>query len=222
MRELQESKDWVSTTDKYKRLQARWKEIGPVPEKFRTSIYEEFKAACDHFFDQRRAQNQEQNQEQEANLQVKLKVCDSLEAMSAEETLDLDVAYGLLDQFHEAGFVPRNAMKKIQNRFAEVTLKLLNASSLSDEDRQDLKINIEVGKIKGGPHSDRKMFRKENSLKRKIDNLESDISTWRNNMEFFASSKAADQLKKDFEAKIDKASEELKELRRELRMLHNS
>ena len=219
---LQESKDWVSTTDKYKRLQARWKEIGPVPEKFRTSIYEEFKAACDHFFDQRRAQNQEQNQEQEANLQVKLKVCDSLEAMSAEETLDLDVAYGLLDQFHEAGFVPRNAMKKIQNRFAEVTLKLLNASSLSDEDRQDMKINIEVGKIKGGPHSDRKMFRKENSLKRKIDNLESDISTWRNNMEFFASSKAADQLKKDFEAKIDKASEELKELRRELRMLHNS
>lgn len=219
---LMESTDWVSTTDKYKRLQGRWKEIGPVPEKFRTSIYEEFKAACDHFFDQRRAQNQEQNQEQEANLQVKLKICDSLEELAARDSVDLDVVYGLLDQYNEAGFVPRNAMKKIQNRFTEVTMKLINAPSLSDDDKQDLKINIQVGKIKGGPHADRKMFRKENSLKRKIENLESDISTWKNNLEFFASSKAADQLKQDFETKIDKANEELQELKRELKMLHNS
>jgi hypothetical protein len=219
---LQANTDWVATTDKYKRLQARWKEVGPVPEKYRTSIYEEFKAACDHFFDQRRAQNQEQNQEQEANLKVKLQVCDSLDALASESTLDLDVVYGLLDQFHEAGFVPRHSMKKIQNRFADVTKKLMSIDSLAEDDRQDLKINIEVGKIKGGPHADRKIFRKENSLKRKIENLESDISTWKNNMEFFASSKAADQLKQDFENKIVKASEELDELKKELRMLHNS
>ncbi len=219
---LQESSDWVATTDKYKRLQARWKEVGPVPEKFRTSIYEEFKAACDHFFDQRRAQNQEQNQEQEANLKVKMQVCDSLEAIAAEKQIDLDVVYGLLDQFHEAGFVPRHSMKKIQNRFTDVTQKLLKIEALHQDDRQDLKINIEVGKIKGGPHADRKIFRKENSLKRKIENLHSDISTWKNNLEFFASSKAADQLKQDFEAKIVKASEELDELKKELRMLHNS
>lgn len=219
---LQVNTDWVATTDKYKRLQARWKEVGPVPEKYRTSIYEEFKAACDHFFDQRRAQNQEQNQEQEANLKVKLQVCDSIDAIAAEVKVDLDIVYGLLDQFHEAGFVPRHSMKKVQNRFAEVTKKLMSIDSLEDNDRQDLKINIEVGKIKGGPHADRKMFRKENSLKRKIENLESDISTWKNNMEFFASSKAADQLKQDFETKIVKATEELDELKKELRMLHNS
>lgn len=219
---MQSNTDWVATTDKYKKLQARWKEVGPVPEKYRTSIYEEFKAACDHFFDQRRAQNQEQNQEQEANLKVKLQVCDSIEAIAGEDKVDLDVVYGLLDQFHEAGFVPRHSMKKIQNRFAEVTKKLMGIKSLEEDDLQDLKINIEVGKIKGGPHADRKIFRKENSLKRKIDNLESDISTWKNNMEFFASSKAADQLKQDFEAKIVKATDELDELKKELRMLHNS
>lgn len=219
---LQSNNDWVATTDKYKRLQARWKEVGPVPEKYRTSIYEEFKAACDHFFDQRRAQNQEQNQEQEANLKVKLQVCDSIDAVAEEGKVDLDVVYGLLDQFHEAGFVPRHSMKKVQNRFAEVTKKLMSIDSLEEDDRQDLKINIEVGKIKGGPHADRKIFRKENSLKRKIENLESDISTWKNNMEFFASSKAADQLKQDFETKIVKASEQLDELKKELRMVRNS
>lgn len=219
---LQVNTDWVATTDKYKRLQARWKEVGPVPEKFRTSIYEEFKAACDHFFDQRRAQNQEQNQEQEANLKVKIQVCDSLEAITTEGKLDLDIIYGLLDQFHEAGFVPRHSMKKVQNRFADVTKKLMSIDALEEDDRQDLKINIEVGKIKGGPHADRKIFRKENSLKRKIDSLESDISTWKNNLEFFASSKAADQLKQDFETKIVKATEQLGELKKELRMVRNS
>ena len=221
-RALQDNTDWIATTDKYKKLQARWKEIGPVPEKYRTSIYEEFKAACDHFFDLRRAQNQEQNQEQEANLKVKLQVCDSLDALATEDKLDLDVVYGLLDQFYEVGFVPRHSMKKVQNRFTEVTGKLLSLGSLEEDDRQDLKINIEVGKIKGGPHADRKIFRKENSLKRKIENLESDISTWKNNMEFFTSSKAADQLKQDFEDKIVKATAELDELKKELKMLHNA
>ena len=83
-------------------------------------------------------------------------------------------------------------------------------------------MNLQVGKLRGGPHGNKKMFRKENSLKRKIENLENDINNWKTNMEFFASSKAADQFKADFEAKIEKASEEVQSLRKELRMLKNA
>ena len=57
--ELKESTDWDSAAQRFKNLQAQWKEIGPVPEKVRKETYERFKAACDHFFNRRRDQNKE-------------------------------------------------------------------------------------------------------------------------------------------------------------------
>ncbi len=216
---MKDSQDWSGTTEAYKKLQAEWKEIGPVPEKFRNSIYEEFKKACDHFFEQRRSQNKEQEKAFEQNLSQKLEVCQEIGEIAKASELDIDRIYDLVDAFNELGFVPRNQIKSIQARFEEVINAVLESEALTDEDREDFRINVELGKLRGGPHANKKLFRKENSLKRKIETLESDINTWKTNMEFFASSKAADQLKKDFEEKITKAIEELKHLRKELRAI---
>ena len=218
---MKESQDWNKTTNDFKKLQAEWKEIGPVPEKFRNSIYEEFKTACDYFFNQRRGQNSEQEKSYEENFKQKDHICNQIAALSELE-INLEQIYDLIDQYNELGFVPRNQIKKAQARFNEVTSMILSSESLSDEDKEDFKMNLQVGKLRGGPHGNKKMFRKENSLKRKIENLENDINNWKTNMEFFASSKAADQFKADFEAKIEKASEEVQSLRKELRMLKNA
>ena len=218
---MKDSQDWNKTTNDFKKLQAEWKEIGPVPEKFRNSIYEEFKSACDYFFDQRRGQNSEQEKSYEENYKQKEQICNQIAALSELE-VNLEQIYDLIDQYNELGFVPRNQIKKAQARFDEVTAMIMGSASLSEEDKEDFRMNLQVGKLRGGPHGNKKMFRKENSLKRKIENLENDINNWKTNMEFFASSKAADQFKADFEAKIEKASEEVQSLRKELRMLKNA
>jgi hypothetical protein len=44
---------------------------------------------------------------------------------------------------------------------------------------------------------------------------------WKNNIDFFAASKNADKLKKDFQVKIDKANEQLQSLKDQLKMLNN-
>ncbi len=51
--ELKESNDWDRTSNELKNLQVKWKEIGPVPEKFREKVFKEFKDACDYFFEQK-------------------------------------------------------------------------------------------------------------------------------------------------------------------------
>ncbi|HEX7014396.1 MAG TPA: DUF349 domain-containing protein, partial [Cyclobacteriaceae bacterium] len=56
-RELKDSTDWETASTELKALQAKWKEIGPVPEKFREKVFQEFKEACDYFFEQRRSQH---------------------------------------------------------------------------------------------------------------------------------------------------------------------
>ena len=52
---LKDSTEWRETTDKFLELQKRWKEIGPVARKHSEEIWKQFSAACDHFFESRKA-----------------------------------------------------------------------------------------------------------------------------------------------------------------------
>lgn len=217
--ELKDSEDWNSTADKLKHLQAQWKDIGPVPEKVRNETYKKFKAACDHFFNKRRDQNKEQFKAYEDNLQLKLQICDQLEAACAGDEVNLDDVYDLIDNYTSVGFVPKNAIKKIRNRFDEVKDKLLSNESIHQDDRADLRNHISLGRLKNSPGGSQKINRKEYSIKRKISSLENDISTWNTNMEFFANSPTADKLKADMQTKIDKAEEELEDLKSQLAII---
>ncbi len=219
---LKDSENWEDTANKLKSLQNEWREIGPVPEKFRNEVYKKFKAACDHFFERKRGKNQERNQEFEENLKKKEAVCDQLEAALNSDTIKLDDIYDLLDQYAEIGFVPRQAIKAIHGRFDSITNQLISLEELSEDQRNELKTQVQVNKLKGSPHGGQKINRKENAIKRKISSIEGDITTWKNNLEFFANSKTADKLKNDFQNKIVSAEKELDTLKKQLDVLHQS
>ncbi|WP_425391077.1 DUF349 domain-containing protein [Ekhidna sp.] len=213
---IKDSEEWNSTADKLKHLQAQWKDIGPVPEKVRNETYKKFKSACDHFFNRRRDQNKEQFKAYEENLKLKLQICDQLEEAVSGSEVDLDNLYDLVDNYTSIGFVPKNAIKKIRNRFDQVKKKILSCDAIHEDDRTDLRNHIEMGRLKNTPGGDRKIQRKEHSIKRKISSIENDISTWNTNMEFFADSATADKLKADMQEKIEKAENELEELKSQL------
>ncbi|MEP1096000.1 MAG: DUF349 domain-containing protein [Cyclobacteriaceae bacterium] len=214
--ELKESSDWSGTTQKYKDLQAKWKDVGPVPEKVRNEIYKRFKAACDHFFERRRAQNSEQDKQYEENFKLKLQICDQIEAIADKDEINLDDVYDLIDNHSQVGFVPRNAIKKDRARFEEATEKILTLEELEPGDKSDLKNHIQLRRMKSSPGGDRKVQRKEHSVKRKISELESNINTWNTNMEFFAASATADKLKADLQQRINEARGELESLKSQL------
>ena len=54
-----------------------------------------------------------------------------------------------------------------------------------------------------------------------LSQLENDIALWKNNLEFFADSKTADKLKEEFDAKIKTASNELRGLKHQLKLVKN-
>ncbi len=220
---LKDSQDWHKTAEELKKLQQEWRNVGPVPEKVRNEIFEQFKKACDYFFDQKRAHDHEAEKEFYDNLKAKEEVCEKLNAIAASKNVDTDEVYDLLDEFADIGFVPRKDIKKIKNKFDQAVKSVIaNADNLDEEEKEDLRINLQVNKLKSGPNANRKLNRKEHTIKRKISNLENDISTWKNNLQFFANSKKADALKADFEEKVEKAQEELEHLRRELQVLHQA
>ncbi|ELR71475.1 hypothetical protein C900_02538 [Fulvivirga imtechensis AK7] len=218
--EIKDSIDWQKTADEFKRLQREWKEIGPVPEKYRESVYKEFKEAADHFFDKKRSKNNEVEKEFEENLKRKENICDQIEKMAVEKSDDLEKFRDLQDEYLDIGFVPRKSISKIKSRYSEVVDKFINGmEGLSNEDRQQIRIENQVNKLLSGPNADQKIHRKEQAIRKQINKVEHDIALWKNNLEFFADSKTADKLKDEFNSKIKSANNELKNLKQQLRVI---
>lgn len=220
---LKDSEDWQQTANRFKELQRRWKEIGPVPEKQRDEVYKRFKAAADNFFESKRAQGKEANKEFEENLKHKLEIIDRINALAKEGDADIDKFQDLQEEYESYGFVPRNAIAKVKNAYAEATDNFLEAAGdLSAEDKERLRLQTQISRIKSAPDSDRKLRQKETNIRRQISKIENDISIWKNNLEFFASSKNADKLKDNFTDKIDEAQAELEKLREQLRIVQEN
>ncbi|WKN31516.1 DUF349 domain-containing protein [Porifericola rhodea] len=219
---LKDSTDWQKTANDLKRLQREWKDIGPVPEKVRNEVYQRFKAACDAFFERKRENNKELESSYEKNLEAKETICEKIEALAKEGSSDIDQLQDLSEEFAEIGFVPRNAIKKINQRFEKAVESFMKeAKELDSEQKDELKLELEVTTIKGTPRAERKLDHKQSSLRKKIGKLEEDISLWKNNIGFFAHSKQADKLKKEYEQKIEDASAELEHLKSQLDIIEN-
>ncbi len=218
---LQESEDWRKTTQVYKDLQQEWKNIGPVPDRVREEVYQRFKAACDHFFERRRSQHKAVDSEYEQNLKAKKEICAQIEKIAQAEEDDPEKLVALSEQFSEIGFVPRHAIKSINERFDKAIRSFIKQSDLDEQEKQELKMEAELTAIKNSPSADRKIHHRESQLRKKISRLEEEVALWRNNITFFASSKQADKLKADFEKKIEQATDELEELKSQLGILQN-
>jgi hypothetical protein len=218
---LKDSEDFKNTADELKKLQKDWKKIGPVPEKQRNEVFKKFKKACDHFFDRRRANSDVIEKEYEKNLKAKESLCEEMEKMVEDKKVDMDRVKAIEAEWAKIGYVPRNSIRGIQKRYTKVIEAITEMADMSEEEKHKVRFKAQFSNMNFGPGSERVIQKKEGALRRQIVNLENDISVWKNNIDFFTSSKNADKLKKDFQVKIDKANAQLKNLKEQLKMINN-
>ena len=220
------------------RLQKEFREIGHVPEKDKDSIYEKFKTACDAFFNAKRAKNQTVEKDFEANLEKKTALCALIESESVEGANTARLAEFKIE-WNGIGFVPKKDMQTIGKRYINAINQYVSAmGKLSGSEREKLTMTDsprpprqDRGDRNDRDRNDRGGERERNFDRerrndnyaprgnsgggdtRKIQTLENDIATYRNNLEFFAKSKNADKFRQDVEAKIQAAEKELKALK---------
>lgn len=218
--ELKSSADWVKTSNELKALQLQWKEVGPVPEKYRDKIFKEFKEACDFFFDQRRGTKEKTDLEQDENLKQKEVIIEEL--LQATQTGDgnLEKLQELQARFNEIGFVPKSAMASVKSRFSEAVSRYIESiNGLNAAERDQVTLEIQLSSLKNDPQADRKLFHKEQNLRKQIQKAENDLSTLQNNLEFFGRSKNATKMKEEFTEKIKVATDSLNLLKKQLKLL---
>ena len=218
--ELRESNEWDRTSNELKNLQLKWKEIGPVPEKYREKVFKEFKDACDFFFEQKRTQHGKMEDEQAENLKLKEDVCTHLESHAAARTATHEILKDLQDRFNSIGFVPRKDINTIRSRYHEAVERFINnIPGISENEKGKISLENQLSDLRNDPMADRKIYQKEQVIRKKISKIENDIGLWQNNLEFFSRSQNAEKVREEFNDKIKTAHEHLKQLKDQLRML---
>lgn len=218
--ELKDSADWNSTSEKLKELQRKWKDIGPVPEKQREKIFQEFKQACDYFFDQRRGTQEKADQEQEENLKKKESILQQLTQQVADKSGSLEKLKELQEQFSQVGFVPKQAMASMRNRIQDLTAKYIDSlQGLNAEQKDQAALEMQLSGLKNDPQAERKLYQREQTLRKQITKAENDLAVLRNNLEFFGRSKNAEKMKEEFNDKIKEASDHLDSLKKQLKLI---
>jgi hypothetical protein len=217
--DLKASTDWDKTANVLKDLQREWKEVGPVPEKLREKVFQEFKDACDFFFEQRRGQLAKEGNDQEKNLQDKEAICAEMEQLAATKTGTIEKFHELVDRFNAIGFVPKKNINDSKTRFRNATDKLVNSLPVAPADKDRLHMEVQLGNLKNDPQADQKIYQKEQTIRKRIAKIENDMSTLKNNLEFFRLSKNADKLREDVNRQIEEHAEQLKSLKAQLKLL---
>lgn len=216
---LKESKDWDKTSNALRNLQAQWKEIGPVPDKFRESIYAEFKNACDHFFGQRRERFEAADKEQADNLAKKEAICQELEQLTGKPDTTLDQLKERQQAFQAIGFVPRAQAGEIKSRFTSTFQRAMAGLPITQAEKDKAMLEIHLETMKSDPEAAFKLQQREQGLRKRIQKEENDLALLKNNLEFFGRSKNAEKMKAEFGEKISAAEAEIQNLKAQLKQV---
>ena len=213
------------------RVQKEWKDVGRVPDKLADKLWHRFRAACDAVFErpkqegrQREEKVQQSSAEQISHLD---KIAADVNALSPEEPGTLEGFRALLAGWI-AEFDPTDEQpnRGTGDRSEEQLLTLLgkyldHVPGLSYADRTDLLMQTEVARLKARPQAQQQLVRKEMALRKEINELENDAATLQTNLDFFARSKNASQLREEYQGRIAEGQKRIDALKKQLRMIRS-
>ena len=118
-KEISSSTEWNALSKQIEEIQARWRSIGFATRKENQKVYDRFRAACDKFFERKRASFTEFKDSMNANLEKKMAIIQEAESLkdSTDWKTTGDRFIELQKQWKEIGAVPRKKSEQIWKRF---------------------------------------------------------------------------------------------------------
>lgn len=211
-----DSEEWDKATDALVKLQKEWKEIGPVARKYSDDLWKQFTAACDSFFERKKATTQNKFAEERKNLEKKreiLKEIEQLAVTTKNETVEK--LKELIARYNAVGFVPFKEKDKLYKQFRTATDRIFNQLNIDSRNRRLEEFSKEVEEKDGNA-----LLNERRHLVRKYESLQQEIKTSENNILFFTgSSNKSSQLIEDMERNIARQKQQLKELEERINLI---
>jgi hypothetical protein len=190
-KELQESIDFATTTPIMKQIQEEWKQIGHVPRKYSDKIWNEFREACNHYFDKLKEQKNEENIEEVEAFDKKKAYLETLREfqLTGDHKTDLDAIKLHIETWKSFGKVPF-PRRHIEGKFNKILDALFEKLSLSKKDTEMMRFANRMDHLSES-NDTRKLDNEKIFLMRKIEEVQNEIFQLENNIQFFTNTKNA-------------------------------
>ena len=119
LRKLVDSEETNTSIGALKEIQNEWRAIGPVPGQYVKSLWANYSALIDRFYDQRSIYFELKELDRKKNLEAKLELCERAEKLEQYENLKdaIKELNELHEEFKHIGPVPREEQEAVWKRF---------------------------------------------------------------------------------------------------------
>ncbi|MHC5202220.1 DUF349 domain-containing protein [Myroides sp. LJL119] len=219
--EHQHSTDFKASTPIMKNIQDQWKHIGHVPKKHSASLWEEFKVACNTYFERLHdLVDQEHQQELQAFLRKKeyLNLLKGFE-LSGDHKMDLAEIKNHMNNWKIIGKVP-SSKRFVEAKFNKLLDTLFEKLDLSKREAESVKFSNRLDNLIQNNDTD-KLYNEAVFLHRKIEEVSNDIQQLETNLAYIHNPSDSNPFVIEVKRNIAKAKEEQRILRDKLAQLRN-
>ncbi|WP_299181390.1 DUF349 domain-containing protein [uncultured Chryseobacterium sp.] len=196
------NEEWDIAVPLFKKLQEDWKKVGHVPKSMTNKIWDEFRDACNTFFNNYREKSNASTDNWKENYKHKRELLDDLKTVTNEEG-SIEKIEAIKTAWNNIGKVPRDKIS-INSEFNKTL-------------REKLKLNkINELELKEEGLSENQLTDKARKIKSQISDLEAEIVKLENNLSFFNKPSRENPLLKDTYNTIDEKKAHLETLRQNL------
>ncbi len=220
---LKDNTDWKDTTHKIIGIQKDWKKLGSAGQKNENRLWKKFRAACDHFFDAKKAHFAAKDEEFVKNIEQKQALIKEIEGFKLPKDKEkaIESLKSFAEQFSAIGFVPSKQKDEVFQAYKKAIDTHYDALNLKGEEKAAVLFEARINTIKGSGNSEYLFDKEKQAIRAEIDQVKQQIIQFENNLGFFANSKGANALKDQVEANIAEEKEKIELLKAKLKMIPN-
>ncbi|MCX8144517.1 MAG: DUF349 domain-containing protein [Bacteroidia bacterium] len=223
VQQLIESKDIDAATKRVIQIQQEWKKFYLRNKEENDQLNQKFKETCDAFFEKKKNIEKERIQQEKDNLVKKLELINRLkhtefDKNNPEEALQKIQEF--IKEFNSIGHVPIEEKDKVYDEFFGKINQLYAELQLSEEKRQSILYKSKLQQlVQSSTNPIETLSKEEKFIKRKISDLENELTQIDNNLAFFKNAKSDNPLLKEAFEKKEKVNHLIEEWKLKLNIV---
>jgi len=208
--ENKESEDFAVVTPLMKKIQNDWKKIGHVPRRDSDKVWKQFKNACNHYFDRMHSQRKAENQHLYDAFDKKVKLLEGIKnlELKGDNKESIETLKSKISEWKTIGHVPQNK-RYIDGKFYKAIDEAFGKLKMDKAKLEMVKFESKLENLANNDNDTRLLDNEQNFIRKRIGEVQSEITQLENNLQFFSNVDESNPLVKDVIKNIDRHKKEL-------------
>mgnify|MGYP001271277643 FL=1 len=215
VKNILEKDDWKEFSNQIKNIQKEWRNIGFIPRKYSDLLWEEFRSNCNLYFERIKT-GYEKISEKELEIKKEKEVF-------IQRIKDFKIPNEFKDfklfcthkweKFLNIGLLKSDINKKFLYNYNKEFIEVIDRSSMDIKVKKEAKNHIRFFFMKD---DENELSREIKSIKKKMDEIKSEVLQLENNMDYFSNSSNENPLLTEVSSKLNKLKSSEQQLKDEL------